>query len=106
MLNLKVGDKVLMRSTWHTMIKVVDKITPTGLIKVGGYTFRPDGCERGGDNWHRWHIEPLTPELEIEFYKKRFISEVANRASDYDFSNMSYDIAKVLNELLGLQIKE
>lgn len=106
MLNLKVGDKVLMRNTWCTGIGVVDKITPTGIIKVGSYSFRPDGRERGGDSYRPWYIEPLTPELEVEFYKKRFISEVANRASDYDFRNMSYDIAKALNELLGLQIQE
>ena len=106
MLNLKVDDKVLMRNTWHAEIGVVDKITPTGLIKVDGYTFRPDGHERGGDSYYPWYIEPLTPELEVEFYKKRFISKVANRASDYNFRNMSYDIAKALNELLGLQIEE
>lgn len=106
MLNLKAGDKVLMRNTWRTDIGIVDKITPTGIIKVDGYSFRPDGRERGGDSYHPWHIEPLTPELEVEFYKKRFISKVANSASDYDFRNMSYDIAKALNELLGLQIKE
>lgn len=34
------------------------------------------------------------------------ISKVANSASDYDFRHMSYDVAKALNELLGLQIEE
>ena len=106
MLNLKVGDRVLMKNTWRTDIGVVDKITPTGIIKVDSYSFRPDGRERGGDSYHPWHIEPLTPELEVEFYRKRFISKVANSASDYDFRHMSYDTAKALNELLGLQIEE
>ena len=106
MLNLKAGDKVLMRNTWCIEIEVVDKITPTGLIKVDGHTFRPDGRERGGDSYHPWHIESLTPELEVEFYRKRFISKVANSASDYDFRHMSYDTAKALNELLNLQIEE
>lgn len=106
MLNLKVGDKVLMINTWRTDIGVVDKITPTGIIKVGGYSFRPDGRERGGDSYYPWHIEPLSPEKEVEFYRKRFISNVAYRASDYDFRHMSYDTAKALNELLSLQIEE
>lgn len=62
-LNVKVGDKVILQGRWsEESIHTVEKITPTGLIKVCGYTFYDDGSQRGGDTWSGFRLIEATPE--------------------------------------------
>lgn len=74
--NLKVGDKVFVYYTGRTAIKAVEKITPTGLIKVDGILFNANGYARGGGAYCRTHIEIATPEKIEEFKQRIYIKKV------------------------------
>lgn len=100
----KVGDKVLLKNTWHTDIAIVDKITPTGLIKVGKMTFKPNGFERGGDRWHPYQIIPLSEDDEKEFYDKKYIHKVYNALQEISKEKISIEQAVQINQILKLNI--
>lgn len=49
--NLKEGDKVIVTTGGYYAakeVKEVEKITPSGLIKVDGYLYKQNGYKRGG----------------------------------------------------------
>lgn len=49
---LKVGDKVIIsRAHWGSKMSKVEKITPSGMIKVDGRMFNKDGRERGNNGY-------------------------------------------------------
>lgn len=76
--DLKAGDKVLQfYSAWsgcRKSVEVVEKITPSGLIKVDGLLFYKNGLVRGGSNTR---IERWTQEAEDEV--NRMALESASR---------------------------
>lgn len=60
--NLKKGDLVIVAYRNGERICEVEKITPSGLIKVDGTLFYKSGCERGGDVWNRYYLREATPQ--------------------------------------------
>ena len=62
--DLKAGDTVVILTGGygsHPIKRVVDKVTPSGLIRVGHYTFNPEGRERGS-SYSRADLLPATQE--------------------------------------------
>lgn len=54
----------------------IDKVTPTGLLRVGFDLFYPDGrCRRTG--YHPPHLEPLTDEWKAKIRRKRKLRYLA-----------------------------
>lgn len=74
--DLKVGDRVIQRySSWTGIVesvKTIEKITPTGLIRVDGYLFRKNGSCRGDGNLsiRRWSQEEEDKINRIRLEKK------------------------------------
>jgi hypothetical protein len=61
--DLKAGDKVIVSNRYYKFLKVVDKVTPSGYIKVDSEYYMPDdGYKRGGEYYNRSRIEIVTPE--------------------------------------------
>ncbi len=60
--NIKEGDTVIMTRRFFEKICKVEKITPTGLIKVNGILFNKSGIQRGGDTWSKYYLHEATPE--------------------------------------------
>ena len=60
--NLKAGDKVFVNWRMGKALKIIDKITPKGYIKVGGSLYNTDGSERNSDVWSRCYLSEATPE--------------------------------------------
>lgn len=58
---VEAGDTVIVSNGWRKTIAEVEKVTPTGLIKVLGTLYHPDGSERGG-GWGRSRLCEATPE--------------------------------------------
>jgi hypothetical protein len=70
---LKKGDSVRLlrgftfkQEPYSVSHETVQSISPTGRITVYGYTFNPDGTQRGGSRESDVRIEPfaLTPKKE------------------------------------------
>jgi hypothetical protein len=62
--DLKVGDEVIVSShTGARTIRKVDRITPSGLMDVGGARFRSDGSRRISDFYSTDLQEPTADRL-------------------------------------------
>ena len=61
--NIKAGDKVIISREGLENIFTVEKVTPTGRIKVNGEYYRSDdGHKIGSGIWCRGYIVPYTEE--------------------------------------------
>jgi hypothetical protein len=74
---LKAGDTVIMAGRWGgKQVRTVDKVTPSGIIKIGGTSFSQHGFERGVSDvrWGtRHHLEEATPERLEDIRQKAVI---------------------------------
>ncbi len=73
---LRVGDTVAVHgggSSTRIWFSTVDRITPTGRIRVGDTTYRPNGWEIGGDSWAQLHITRVTPEITEKVRRQRLL---------------------------------
>ena len=62
------------------LLRQVEKITPTGFIKVDGTLYRKDGSQRvGGDVWTSSHIYPASSQEIEQFQKERFVAAVVRK---------------------------
>ncbi len=60
---LKPGDKVIITGGYGDQIGIVDKITPTGRIVVGGEVYNPQsGRSYSGGDWRRRYLIEAIPE--------------------------------------------
>lgn len=99
--NLKVGDLVFVYYYSSTCIKPVQKITPTGLIKVDGNLFNTNGFIRGGDKYCTTHIEVATPEEIEEFRQRIYIKKVFNNLKKLKIEDITFEQAKEINRILS-----
>lgn len=97
--NLKPGDKVFIYGRNLKEVAEVEKITPSGFIKVDGVLYRKDGSQRGcSDPWYRTRIRPAS-DVEIEqLQKERFVSEV--RSKLWHIESLSYEQAVAVYGIL------
>lgn len=84
--NLKEGDLVIVSCRYGEKISKVEKITPSGLIRVDGTLFYKNGSERGGDTWNRSCLRVATPQA---------IEEIQNKATIQKAFNLMRNIPKI-----------
>jgi hypothetical protein len=82
-LNVKEGDRVIYRNGHYTTkILTVDKVTPTGRIKIGTSYYDKRGFEITSDIWHRGRIHKGTEaeilKVEQDEYVKKLIYRLNN----------------------------
>ena len=95
----EVGQKVVVYGNYgYKKIAEVDKITPSGLIKVEGSLFYEDGRERNSDSWNSLHIKPASEKEIMEIKRKQYIQDVFSKLRDIE--KMNYATALRLNEVL------
>lgn len=98
--NAKAGDKVLIVGKWnYKVIKVIDKITPSGLIVVGSSYFYKDGSQRTSDRWNRNRIKLLTEQDEIEIKREHFTISVLRQLQG--LKSISYEDALKFNAIIN-----
>ena len=102
-LNVKVGDKVIYEPSMHygnRRIKVVEKITPTGQIKIVGVSnkFDKNGREIGGDTWHRVWISEATEKDVEEIQHEEFVRECLYKIKKVN--KLTYEQAIKILEIL------
>lgn len=72
-------------------LAVVDKITPTGRINIGGQQFKPSGEYHQGYKFTRLEraTEESIKEFMLEKQKSALIREIANKINDGVLKEMS-----------------
>lgn len=98
--NLKAGDKVIVcyRSIYSDdIVKTVDKVTPTGRIKVGCDYYNPNGWPRGRISTY---IKEATAEAVEAIRQRDVIRKAVSRVSALRASSITYDQAMKLLEVL------
>jgi hypothetical protein len=101
---LKAGDLVAVSGRSFTAIRKVEKITPSGLIKVNGVLFDKNGCKRGCDTWSRTYLIEATPELIEKTRRSNAISTAYNLMRNA--KNITFEQAKKIIEILSPNDKE
>ena len=101
--NLQVGDLVFVYYHSNTCIKAVQKITPSGLIKVDGLLFNnTDGYLRGRDKYFcQTHIEIATPEKIEDFKKRVYIKKTFSDFRDLKVEDISFEQAQEINRIFN-----
>lgn len=104
-LQVKAGDKVIVVSSgWYCDDKIatVEKITPTGLIKVCGTLYYANGMERGGNSWSCSHLEEYTEEKGKKIRENLLISETCDKLRN--IKELSYEQAVAINKILESEV--
>ena len=97
-LNVKVGDKVIVHSNWNKRVSKVEKITPTGLIKVDGTLYYDYGSERGGNAWSQTCISEYSDEEAREIMESNYIRKTIKKLRSIE--TLTYNKAVEINNLL------
>lgn len=104
--NIQVGDKVFVYYTGRTVVRAVEKITPTGLIKVDGNLFNSNGFIRGGGVYCTTYIEIATPEKIEEFKQRIYIKKVIANLKELKTENVTFEQAERINQIFNFENKE
>ena len=100
---LKTGDAIFVKSQYGIVLTNVEKVTPTGRIKVGKSYFDIRGWEIGGDVWSRRTLREATKEAVLDYQRKPFIVDLARSA---DLLKITYEQAAEINKILNLGLRE
>lgn len=104
-LNVKVGDKVLVRNSAKEYIAIVSKVTPTGRIKTdrtGDTQFDKYGRQMGGDIWYKSYIR-IPSEEDCKRLKEMAIKRKAlNLMNTYNMDNISVEQAEQIIAILDI----
>ncbi len=85
--NLRAGDKVIESNYWGEEIKTVEKVTPTGIVKVDGEAYKSPSKWK---DHHLYELRQATPDA-VEAIKRNEVISYAiwhmrdwAKALDYD----------------------
>lgn len=98
-LNVKKGDKVI--ACFHSVVSsteevaIVERVTPTGLIRVDGRLYYPTGCCRNNDHYY---LKECSKEEELRVIKKNFVSNMM--AKLHQLEQLSYEQAVAIDKIL------
>lgn len=91
---LKEGDKIIVNSNYRVFITVVDKITPTGRIKVGNTQYDYTGWEITSDSWHRNSLEQWSQKKEDRIKRQIEFKKMCNKLSNTKWEDCSYEFVE------------
>ncbi len=95
--NLKEGDTVIVSTCFRKCIRKVDKITPTGKIRVGNFLFTDGRC-KSGDVWHYTTLEEPTEEKLREIREESTINKAL--AEMQVAKDITYEQARAILDIL------
>ena len=98
---LKPGDEILVSSPYQNKrIATVEKITPTGLIKVENMYFNRDGSQRGGDVFGGCRISECSPAKKKELMQERVIVNTVKILRTLTKDSINYEQAVAIMEIV------
>lgn len=98
--DLKVGDKVFVWNSNYCETLFVEKITPTGLIKVNGNLYNENGYLRGSDIWYRPQLIQWSQEKEDELRREKYIKAVVRKLTGLKDGDITYGQAVTIMSIL------
>ena len=98
-LNVSVGDEVIVSGRYSEKIAKVERITPTGRIRVEGTYYNKYGWEIGGDVWSRSYITYVTEEKAEKIKQRQTISKAYQLMKNYNLNNITFDQATKIIEI-------
>lgn len=100
--NLKEGDLVIVENRFSSRIAKVEKITPSGLIKVEGTLYTKDGFVRGSksDPWSINVLREATNDAIAEVRNNKLINDAKALMKSEKAANISAEQAKAIIEIL------
>lgn len=105
--NIKAGDKVIISREGLENISIVEKVTPTGRIKVNGeYYSSDDGHKIGNGIWCRGHIVPYTEERAETIRRERTVSRCLYQLRNLRTEDIDYDTAVRILNILNEKAKD
>lgn len=103
---LKAGDDVVI-GTWnwvssgYTNAKV-EKITPTGFIRVEGALYKPkDGMSRSGGSKLLNPTDENTIKLLKEYTEKTFVKQTMYKIRNTNYNDVTYEQAVEIRKIMG-----
>lgn len=103
---LKAGDDVVIR-TWNLggsgyINAKVEKITPTGFIRVEGALYKPkDGMSRSGGSELLNPTDEKTIKLLKEYTEKTFVKQTMYKIRNTCNENITYEQAVEIRKIMG-----
>lgn len=104
---LKPGDDVVV-SCWQygtTYRKEkVEKVTPTGFIKVDGVLYKPqDGMSRSGYSQLHDPNDESTKNILKKYEEKTFVRGTMNKIRNTNYNDVTYEQAVAIRKIMGWQ---
>lgn len=103
---LKAGDDVVIR-TWnwggssYTNAKV-EKITPTGFIRVEGILYKlQDGNSRSANSGLLDPNDETTIKLLKKYKENKFVRETVNKIRSTNYNDVTYEQAVAIRKIMG-----
>lgn len=98
--NLKEGDLVIVETRLSSRIAKVEKITPSGLIKVNGVLYNKNGLMRGGDSWNIPILREATDEVVQQVRETQLIAKAKALMHSEKAANINGEQAKAIIKIL------
>ncbi len=103
--SLKIGDKVLIRSRIGYRTDIVEKITPTGQIKIksSDYKFK-NGEQLGRSKWdYGTYIEEWTVEKQTSIDNEKKRDSLAFKMRNVNFYELSLEQLEKISVICGVE---
>lgn len=97
--NLKEGDLVIVHTRMTDRVRKVEKITPTGKIRVDGELYAKNGT-RGNDLWSVSILMEATPEAIEKIRNKSLIANAIALMKSEKAANINVEQAKAIIKIL------
>lgn len=103
---LKAGDDVVIRAwSWggsgYTNAKV-EKITPTGFIRVEGVLYKPqDGNSRSGNSGLLDPNDETTIKILKKYKENNFVRETMDKIRETNYNDVTYEQAVAIRKIMG-----
>ncbi len=101
--DLKQGDEVAMRYGYNSryMFATIEKVTPSGLIKVRGDYYTPDGRQRGG-GYSAPHITRATQKIKDEMTRQGLAYKLEKALEAEPLKHRSLETLRAVAAALGV----
>lgn len=93
---LKPSDPIIVVRDGIKSVRHVEKITPSGLIRVSGLLYYPNGRERTSSIWHSSRLIPYDEKTASAI----FIASIINRLHTINTSDITFEQAIAISNVL------
>ena len=97
---LKPTDPIIVVRDGNKKVRQVEKITPSGFIRVSGVLYYPNGRERTSSIWHSSMLIPYNKETALIIEQNEFISKLVKRLHNININSITFEQATAISNVL------